>query len=336
MSVQDQGFDLMILVGPFQFGLVCDSLKCRGCCQSARAGRVSHQLQGPGCSSAWHQDADAALWCWLSVPKCWVFSYSCVCCWAGAQNPGVLPFSRQKLWLGLKAESRCCSAMPGGLYPPLCCQQTSGDSRLAGRAREFVCCKGSSQLLSPTCSRPPAPPWWAARLHCTGGQAWKSPGLVTAPGRSGKVLCALWTVSTRADSLEVCSVPPCLVPALPQGIPGWNASPCLPQGCASLHRAQAPLEAKKATGALLLAEREGGEQLNRSPERNFQKNQPASGTWPCKKCFPSPWLLERGLHVVETSLIPGGCKTGTKRVDWGSLWLRVWGWKPAGCQSCLS
>lgn len=40
--------------------------------------------------------------------------------------------------------------------------------------------------------------------------------------------------------------------------------------------------------------------------------------------------------MVETSLIPGGCKTGMKREDWESLWLRVYGWKPPGCQRHIS
>ena len=41
-----------------------------------------------------------------------------------------------------------------------------------------------------------------------------------------------------------------------------------------------------------LSQREGGEQLNGRPERNFQESQPASGVRLRNKCFPSPWLTQ--------------------------------------------
>lgn len=75
--------------------------------------------RGPGRCSAWDhmgsQDADAALWCQLHVPKHWmVFPSSHVYCWAGTGN---FPVLQPKMWLGLKAESRHCSAMPEGTSP---------------------------------------------------------------------------------------------------------------------------------------------------------------------------------------------------------------------------
>lgn len=193
--------------------------------------------------------------------------------------------------------------MPGGLRPPLCCQQTSGDGRVAGWAA------GSQPL--------------PGGLHICPA---KGPGLgedrsghSPQEGREG-ALCSLDCLHQSRQPWDVLShTLPC---------------PCPPAGdskleCLSLSDpgprlpGQPPLAAEEASWSPSLSEWEGGEQLKGSPEGNFQKNQPASGIWPCKKCFPSPWLSERGLHVVETSLIPGACKTGVKREDWESLWLRV-------------
>lgn len=175
-------------------------------------------------------------------------------------------------------------------------------------------------------SRLPAPPGWAAHLPCTGarpgrGQVWPQP-----PGGQGRGSVLSGLSPSEPTALGCAQSHPALSLPSRRGFQAGMPLPVRPRAAppgTALHKAPAPLAAEEASWSPSLSEWEGGEQLKGSPEGNFQKNQPASGIWPCKKCFPSPWLSERGLHVVETSLIPGACKTGVKREDWESLWLRV-------------
>lgn len=156
--------------------------------------------------------------------------------------------------------------MPGGLCPPLCCQQTSGGSRLAGWVPD-VCNAKELTTAVPNMQQAPSP----SLLGCTSAlhrsQAWKSPG---------KGLCALWTVSSRAaQSHRALSLPSCR---------GFQAGMPLLSEPGSLCSQESHWNPSLFRG----------EQLNGSPEGNFQKKPTCFRNLAMQKVFPIPLAVREG------------------------------------------
>lgn len=160
----------------------------------------------------------AGYWCSSSLSRSAGCSPAPVCA-AGllrrnSWNPGIFPFSSPKRCLGPRAESSCCSAMPAGSALPSAVGNIGSSAprapaRISGMQRELPAAVPPQHAAGSQ----PLPARFTAQ-----GQDWPQP-----PGSSGR-LFVLSGLSHRADNLGLCSAPPGLVPAPPQGVPAWNAS----------------------------------------------------------------------------------------------------------------